>query len=346
MVNISNFEFSGRIYKIVFPNGKHYIGCTTNLDKRKKQHRHNASVDKPLCIVHKAIKKFNMIDTFELIVIDNSAKSKEEMFEKEIFYIQQYNSHIENDKGYNMTLGGDGNHGYVFTKSIRKKMRQRRKEFFENNPKAREKISQRQKAYYENNPEAREKMSQITKAHYQNNPEAGKENGQKLKLHYQNNPEAREKMSQITKAHYQNNPEAREKMSQITKAHYQNNPEAGKVHGEKMKAHYQNNPEAGKVHGEKMKAHFQNNPEAREKISQIKKAHFQNNPEAKRLEKNRKLFKVFRKDTMEFIKEFEYQFEAIEYIQKEFDVNVLSSKISDVLNKNRKSTQGFVFEYI
>ena len=68
-------------------------------------------------------------------------------------------------------------------------------------------------------------------------------------------------------------------------------------------------------------------------------------PEARKYEKNRKLFKVFRKDTMEFIKEFEYQFEAIEHIQKAFDVNV-SSKISDVLNKNRKSTQGFVFEYV
>ena len=45
-----------------------------------------------------------MIDTFELIVIDNSAKSKEEMFEKEMFYIQQYNSHIKNKKGYNMTF--------------------------------------------------------------------------------------------------------------------------------------------------------------------------------------------------------------------------------------------------
>jgi uncharacterized protein YutD len=49
---------------------------------------------------------------------------------------------------------------------------------------------------------------------------------------------------------------------------------------------------------------------------------------------------------MEFIKEFEYQFEAIEYLEKAFDVNVLPSKISDVLNKNRKSTQGFFFEYV
>lgn len=50
---------------------------------------------------------------------------------------------------------------------------------------------------------------------------------------------------------------------------------------------------------------------------------------------------------MQFIKEFEYQFEAIQSIQKQaFDGNVLPSNISSVLNKNRKSTQGFVFEYV
>ena len=48
---------------------------------------------------------------------------------------------------------------------------------------------------------------------------------------------------------------------------------------------------------------------------------------------------------MEFIKQFEYQFEAIEYLEKAFDVNV-SSKISAVLKKKRNSTQGFVFEYV
>jgi len=60
------------------------------------------------------------------------------------------------------------------------------------------------------------------------------------------------------------------------------------------------------------------------------------------LQKN---FKVFKKDTMEFIKEFEYQFEAIEYIKKEFNVNIHYSNISAVLQKKRKSTGGFVFEY-
>lgn len=67
------------------------------------------------------------------------------------------------------------------------------------------------------------------------------------------------------------------------------------------------------------------------------------NPEARKREKNKKLFKVFKKDNMEFIKEFEYQFEAIEYIKKEFNLNIFDSNISKVLKKKLKSTGGFVF---
>tara|TARA_B100001027_G_scaffold60827_1_gene41065 strand:+ start:1807 stop:2709 length:903 start_codon:yes stop_codon:yes gene_type:complete len=295
------------IYKIVFPKGKHYIGCSENLDERKKTHRKDTRVDKPKKIVHKALKKFNMMDTFQLIVID-TANSKQEMFEKEKFYIQQYNSYYKNKKGYNNTLGGEGNHGYVFTKADRKKMSQRQKEY------------------------------------YQNNPEAGKVRGEKMKEHYKNNPEQRQKARERAIRQF-SNPEQIEKARERAIQHYQNNPEAGKVHGEKMKALYENNPEAGKVHGEKMKEHYKNNPEARKKQSQRAIRQF-SNPEARKSEKRRKLFKVFRKHNMEFIKEFEFQFEAIEYIKKEFNINVLSSKISAVLRNREKSAKGFVFEYV
>lgn len=243
------------IYKIVFPNGKHYIGLSTRaLDERKKEHRNSAIVDKPKQIVHKALKKFDMIDTFELILIDDSAKSIDELYEKEIFYIQKYNSYYKNKKGYNMTLGGEGNHGYVRTKAHRKKFSESQLKRF-SNPEAREQISQKLIQYHKNNPEQRDKARERTIQQF-------------------------------------------------------------------------------------------SNPEAREKASQKKKEHYQNNPEARKKEKNRKLFKVFRKHNMEFIKEFEYQFEAIEYIKKEFNVNIIQSSISSVFKKKQKSTGGFVFEYV
>ena len=243
------------IYKIVFPNNKHYIGCTIDLKDRKKSHIQQAKLKHPKCTVHKALKKFNMIDTFELIVIDNS-KSKEEMFEKEIFYIQHYNSHIKNKKGYNMTLGGEGNYGYIYTKADRKKMSEKAIQQF-SNPEAREKARERTKAHYENNPEAREKVSQIRKAYYENNPEA-REKASKGQLQRFSDPEQIEKARERAIKQF-SDAEAREKASQIKKEHYENNPEAGKLHGQKLKAHYENKPEAREQMSQKLKAHYENN---------------------------------------------------------------------------------------
>ena len=146
------------------------------------------------------------------------------------------------------------------------------------------------------------------------------------------------------KALYENNPEQRQKARERAIRQF-SNPEQIEKARERAIQHYQNNPEAGKVHGEKMKEHYKNNPEARKKQSQRAIRQF-SNPEARKSEKRRKLFKVFRKHNMEFIKEFEFQFEAIEYIKKEFNINVLSSKISAVLRNREKSAKGFVFEYV
>ena len=277
------------IYKIVFPNGKHYIGLSTRtLDERKKEHRNNTRVDKPKKIVHKALKRFEMMETLELILIDDSAKSIDELYEKEKFYIQQYNSYYKNKKGYNQTLGGEGNHGYVFTKAVRKKMSQKAIEQF-SKAGAREQMSEIIKEYFKNNPEAREKAS-------------------KGQLQRFSNPEQRENMSQIKKKQF-SKPEARQRLSQLKKEHYKNNPET------------------------------------RDKLSKAQLKRF-SNPEARKCEKHKKLFKVFKKHNMEFIKEFEFQFEAIEYIKKEFNINIRQEKISEVLHKKRKSTGGFVFEYV
>ena len=35
----------GSIYKISFPNGKHYIGLTTSLEQRTKEHKKMRKVD-------------------------------------------------------------------------------------------------------------------------------------------------------------------------------------------------------------------------------------------------------------------------------------------------------------
>ena len=135
----------GSIYKIVFPNGKHYIGLTTtSLEQRTKEHKNSAKKGDTYCI-YKAIRKYGMVDTLELIEID-TADTIEELCEKEIGYIIEYNSYYMNGGyGYNMTLGGEGTYGYVFTEEDRQKNSEAHKKYFEDNPDAKKKIVKHRK---------------------------------------------------------------------------------------------------------------------------------------------------------------------------------------------------------
>ena len=121
----------GYIYKIVFPNGKHYIGLTTtSLGERQTQHKNTAKKGDMHCL-YNALRKYEMEDTFQLIEID-TADTIEELYKKEIDYIIQYNSYYINGNGYNMTYGGDGTHGYVYTEENKQKMSESQIKRFEN----------------------------------------------------------------------------------------------------------------------------------------------------------------------------------------------------------------------
>ena len=314
----------GSIYKIIFPNGKHYIGLTTtSLEQRTKQHKQSAKSGDTKCLC-KALRKYDMVETFELIEID-TADTLEELCEKEIRYIAEYNSYYMNGNGYNMTYGGEGNHGYVFTEEDKQKISEAQKKRFEN-PEEIENCRQSQKKRFEN-PEARRHASEISKKQWENQ-------------------DARQQMSEIKKKYFENNPEVRERMSEIKKQYHENNPEARKEHSKKMKQHWENQ-EAREQMSEIKKKYFENNPEARERMSEIKKQHFEEHPECKNKAldstgKN-KPFDVFTKDGI-FIKTFTYQYEAKEYLQKEYDIKSIDN-ITSVLSGKRKSSAGFVFKY-
>jgi predicted GIY-YIG superfamily endonuclease len=350
----------GYIYKIEFPNGKHYIGLTTSLEQRTKEHKRCAKSDNTFCL-YKALRKYDMVDTFELIEID-TADTLEELYEKEMNYIQIYNSYYIFGKGYNMTYGGDGTHGYIYTEKDKEKMRESRKKYFEENPDALKKMSEvtkkqwenleirkqmceSHKKYFEENPEARNQIKETMKKHYENNPEAFKERIEKVKQHYEDNPEARQKMSEIKKKQFKN-PEIIEKCSKSQKKRFENQEERQKTR-EKTIQYFQKNPDAGKEHSEKMKKYYEDNPQAKQRMSEIKKKHYQESAEAKQkisdIKGQNKPFDVFTTDGT-FIKTFFYQFEAKEYLQKEIGITS-TIKISSVLTGNRKSSAGFVFTY-
>jgi len=155
----------GSIYKIQFPNGKHYIGLTRrSLEDRQKQHTLCAKNGKTQC-VYNALRKYDMEDTFELVEID-TADTVEELCKKEIGYIQEYKSYYMDGNGYNMTLGGEGVNGYVYTEEDNRKNSERQKKYYEDNPDAREKCSILHKKYHEEHPELRNKMSELKKTYF------------------------------------------------------------------------------------------------------------------------------------------------------------------------------------
>ena len=333
----------GSIYKIQFPNGKHYIGLTTtSLRQRQNEHKYFAKSGKHDNLVYRAINKYDIVDTFELIEID-TADTLEELCEKEIGYIVKYNSHYIDGFGYNMTYGGEGTNGYVYTKEDKLKMSEMCKKYWES-PEARKEHSEKRKKYFENNPEAGKEQGERVKKYYEENPEARQQISEKSTKQWENT-EAREQMSEIKKKYYEN-PEAIKKCSEAQKKRFEN-PEENKKNSERLKKYYQENPEAKQKNSERLKKYYQENPEAKQKNSERVKKHHEENPEwiKKKMDtmgKN-KPFDVFKKDGT-FIKTFTYQFEAKEYLQKEYHITSIIS-MGEVLSGNRNSSAGFVFKY-
>lgn len=95
----------GIVYCITnMKNNKKYIGQTVReLELRRKEHIWKAERRDGYAI-HQAIRKYGA-DSFEWVILC-SANNQEELNEKEIHWIDYYNSYY---KGYNMAFGGQSN---------------------------------------------------------------------------------------------------------------------------------------------------------------------------------------------------------------------------------------------
>ena len=96
----------GIIYKATFPNQKCYIGQTMQtLEKRQNEHKNTYL--KRNTAFYNAIRKYGW-DSLTWETIDE-ADTREELNQKEIYWIKYYNSCIlvKNSNGYNSTYGGD-----------------------------------------------------------------------------------------------------------------------------------------------------------------------------------------------------------------------------------------------
>lgn len=119
----------GIIYKATNKvNGMVYVGRTyQTLNERMRKHvsEHNTYFDK-------AIDKYG-IDAFDVEVIDQ-ADTKEELYEKEIFYISKYNCIKPN--GYNLCIGGKTTKGFHHSDASKQKMSEAKSKMYigEGNP--------------------------------------------------------------------------------------------------------------------------------------------------------------------------------------------------------------------
>jgi group I intron endonuclease len=110
--NVSVIIYS--IYKIVNSvNGKVYIGYTKNFDKRLNEHKQDSKRFNTK--FYKAIKKYGWNNFTHTILCQSLCETH--IKELEVYFISEHNSY---KKGYNSTLGGEGNNTSV-SEATRKK---------------------------------------------------------------------------------------------------------------------------------------------------------------------------------------------------------------------------------
>lgn len=99
------------IYKINYPNGKIYIGQSSDLKRRMLEHNNFKKAKLPCDL---AIKKYGKIEEIEIL---EEVKNTQDANEKEKYWINFYKSNNRNI-GYNLTIGGNTLTGENSPKSI------------------------------------------------------------------------------------------------------------------------------------------------------------------------------------------------------------------------------------
>ena len=109
------------IYKVTnIINNKCYIGLTSrDFETRRYEHIYESNSDSVFKF-HQALRKYST-DNFTWEILENGLESIKIANEREIYYIQHFNSY---SNGYNMTKGGGGRDNYFFSTLARERMRQ------------------------------------------------------------------------------------------------------------------------------------------------------------------------------------------------------------------------------
>lgn len=124
----------GVVYRYVSPDGKSYVGQTTNEHRRKlefkRQGKHYTSKS-----LTEAIHKFGLENFVYEVLYRQQYETKEEaqadLWLKETFFIEYFDSY---NNGYNNTLGGNGTKGHKVSKEQVEKQRLWLIEYYKTHP--------------------------------------------------------------------------------------------------------------------------------------------------------------------------------------------------------------------
>lgn len=187
-------------------NGKSYIGQTIfSLKERKAQHINETLNKRDNRYFHNAMQKYGF-DNFDWKVI-HKCGIIEKLNKLEIFYIGYYDTF---KNGYNLTLGGGGNNGYIPSRETRKKMSEARTGM-KYSDEAKKRLSESRKGKRppmygkKHSEEAKRKMSESTKG--KNHPNYGKRGKETARYGKKHSVISKKKMSESKKD--KNNPSAR-----------------------------------------------------------------------------------------------------------------------------------------
>lgn len=110
------------IYKVFSPSNKIYIGLTSeSLEKRKGKHLDCAIHNRRKGKFQNAIRKYGNSLIWEIL---EEVSTKQEAIEKEIYYIDKFDSF---KNGYNCTLGGESNYGMKHSEKTKRLMSKKAK---------------------------------------------------------------------------------------------------------------------------------------------------------------------------------------------------------------------------
>ena len=101
-----------------------YVGKTNDVERRFKEHQYRATINY-MTPLHCAIRKYG-IAHFDILIID-SFSTDSDAFNAERFWIDSLGTRFH---GYNLTDGGEGTSGHVWSSESRTKLSSNKKQFY------------------------------------------------------------------------------------------------------------------------------------------------------------------------------------------------------------------------